>query len=268
MPVLKILLLGACAGLAAGPSRLGAQDVAALLARGDSAYDGFRADDAVHAYTAVLVADSTHYEANWKAARSLVDVAKQITGNADSLKRRRDSLYTVARGYAERALRTDSLRPDGHFALALALGQLSRTRGGKERVRFARIIYDEASRALAMDSTHDGAHHILGAWHAEVKRLSGIQKFFAKTLFGGGFLDRGNWEAAIAHLERAVALRPDYVFHRLELAEVLVDRKRYREAREILASIPPLPQSDVMDAQYQRDADSLAERIRDKEDGR
>lgn len=268
MRLLATLLTCALTGLASRPGTLGAQDVAALLARGDSAYDTFRADDAVRAFAAVLTVDSTHYDANWKAARSLVDVAKQMTGDADSIKRHRDSLYTVARDYAERAVRTDSLRPGGHFALALALGQLSRTRGGKDRVRFARIIFDEASRVLAMDSTHDGAHHILGAWHAEVKRLSGIQKFFAKALFGGGFLDRGNWEAAIAHLERAVALRPDYVFHRLELAEVLVDRKRYTEARELLASIPPLPQSDVMDATYQRDAAALAERIRDKQDGR
>ncbi len=253
------------AALPAAP--LVAQDIPALLARGDSAYDAFDASGAVNAFEAVLALDSSQYDANWKAARSLVDVAKQVTGRDDSLKRRRDSLYTVARGYAERAIRADSTRADGHFALALALGQLSRTRGGKDRVRFAKLIYDEASRAIAIDSTHDGAQHILGAWHAEVKRLSGIQKFFAKTLFGGGFLDRGSWDAAIDHLQRAVALRPDYVFHRLELAEVLVDRKRYSEARELLASIPPLPQSDVMDAQYQRDAAALAERIRDKRDG-
>jgi tetratricopeptide (TPR) repeat protein len=253
--------------LALHPAGLRAQDVNALLAAGDSAYDAYRPVEAVRAFEAVLALDSTRYDANWKAARSMVDIAKQIAGSADSLKRRRDSLYAVARSYAERALRIDSTDAEGHFARALVLGQLSRTRGGKERVRFAKIIFDESSRAVALDSTHDGAHHILGAWHAEVKRLSGIQKFFAKTLFGGGFLDRGSWDEAIAHLQRAVALRPDHVFHRLELAEVLVDRKRYSEARELLASIPPLPQSDVMDAQYQRDAARLAERIRDKRDG-
>ena len=253
--------------LASAPAALGAQDVAALLAAGDSAYDAYRPAEAVGAFTAVLAIDSLRYDANWKAARSMVDIAKQITGKADSLKRQRDSIYARAQGYAERALRVDSTDAAAHFARALVLGQLSRTRGGKERVRFARIIFDEAMRAIALDSTHDGAHHILGAWHAEVKRLSGISKFFAKTLFGGGFLDRGSWEAAIAHLERAVALRPGYVFHRLELAEVLVDRKRYSEARDLLATIPSLPQSDVMDAQYQRDAAALAERIRDKRDG-
>jgi len=263
----RVVLPVLAAGLAVAPAALGAQDVAVLLAAGDSAYDTYRPVEAVRAFEAVLAIDSLRYEANWKAARSMVDIAKQITGGADSLKRRRDSIYTRARAYAERALRIDSTDASAHFARALVLGQQSRTRGGKERVRFAKIIFDEATRAIALDSTHDGAHHILGAWHAEVKRLSGISKFFAKTLFGGGFLDQGSWEAAITHLERAVALRPGYGFHRLELAEVLVDRKRYREARELLATIPSLPQSDVMDAQYQRDAAALAERIRDKRDG-
>ena len=44
-------------------------------------------------------------------------------------------------------------------------------------------------------------------------------------------------------------------------------RRAVDEARDLLATIPPLPQSDVMDAQYQRDAAALAERIRNKRDG-
>ncbi|MGH9259493.1 MAG: tetratricopeptide repeat protein, partial [Acidimicrobiales bacterium] len=155
---------------------------------------------------------------------------------------------------------------DGHFALALVLGRLSRTKGSKERVRFAKVIFDEATRAIEIDSTHDGAHHVLGAWHAEVKRLSGLQRFFAKTLFGGGFLDRGSWDEAVAHLERAVALRPDYIYHRLELAEVYVDRGRYSSARELLVSIEALPVADVLDPQYKEEAAALLGEIRDKKD--
>ena len=252
-----------CAGLLLAPAITAAQDVVALLARGDSAYDHYAPGAAVRAYEAALAHDSTDYDANWKAARSLVDSAKQLPDAQHAL---RDSLYLVARAHAERAVRRDSTRAEGHFALALALGQLSRTRGGKERVRFARMIFDEASRAIAIDSTHDGAHHILGAWHAEVMRLSVIQKFFAKTLFGAGFLNKGSWDDAVRHLERAVALRPSHVFHRLELAEVYVDRKRYSDARELLAAIPPLPLSDVLDPQYQRDAAALAVKIKDRRD--
>ncbi|HXF96748.1 MAG TPA: tetratricopeptide repeat protein [Gemmatimonadales bacterium] len=253
--------------LAAGAGSAGvAQSAADHVAQGDSAHQALRPEAALAHYRAALALDSLDYAANWKAARAIADIAKQITGDADSLKRRRDSLYTVARAYAEAAIRANPDGADGHYALAMVLGRLSRTKGSKERVRFAKLIFDEASRALAIDSTHDGAHHVLGAWHAEVKRLSGFQRFFAKTLFGGGFMDQASWEWAVWHLKNAVAYNPDHIYHRLELAEVLVDLGRFSEARAQLQAIPGLPVRDVMDEEYKREAAALLERIRDKRD--
>jgi thioredoxin-like negative regulator of GroEL len=107
---------------------------------------------------------------------------------------------------------------------------------------------------------------VLGAWHAEVRRLSGVQRFFAKTLFGGGFMNQASWDTAVWHLERAVASRPEHVYHRLELAEVLVDLKRYTQAREQLERIPQLPVRDVLDEQYKREAAELLERIKEEKD--
>jgi tetratricopeptide (TPR) repeat protein len=253
-----------CLSLAAGP--IAAQSAAAHLAIGDSAHLARQPDQALQHYQAALAAEPANYEALWKAARSIADVAKQLTGTADSLKRKRDSLYTVGRDFAERAVRADSLGADGHYALAMVLGRLSRTKGSKERVRFAKIIYEEAARAAALDSLQDGAHHVLGAWHAEVRRLSGVQRFFAKTLFGGGFMSRAAWDSAVVHLRRAVALRPQHIYHRLELADVYIDLDRYTEARELLTSIAGLPVDDVMDPEYQREAVARLAAIREKRD--
>jgi thioredoxin-like negative regulator of GroEL len=99
-----------------------------------------------------------------------------------------------------------------------------------------------------------------------VKRLSGVQRFFAKTLFGGGFMGRASWEWATWHLESAVAFRPTNIYHRLELAEVLVDRERYSAAREQLTTIATLPIGDVLDPQYQREAAALLARVAGKRD--
>src|SRR6059036_2578332 len=230
-----------------------AQSAAQHITEGDSA--GLRHPDVqLKHYQAALALDSLSYEANWKAARAIADIAKQIQGNADSLKHRRDSLYSVGRTYAERAIRADSTRPDGHYALAMVLGRLSRTKGSKERVRYAKIIFDEATRAVQIDSNYDLAHHVLGAWHAEVKRLSGFQRFFAKALFGGGFMDKANWDDAVRHLERAVAIAPAHIYHRLELAEVYTDLGRYSKAREQLQAIAALPVADVQDPQNKEEA--------------
>ncbi len=243
---------------------LAAQTAAEHIALGDSANPFLHPDVALRQYREALALDSLDFAENWKAARAMADIAKQLEG--DSTKDRRDSLYSVGRMYAERALRIDSVHAEGHYVVALVLGRLSRTRGGKERVRFARIIYDEALRAVQIDSTLDGAWHVLGAWNAEVKRLSGFTRFFAKALFGAGFMDKANWDDAQRFLERAVAIRPQHVYHRLELAQVYVDVGKYSRAREQLTTIATLPTGDVMDPTYQRQAANLLADIRDKKD--
>lgn len=259
-----LALLAACA-VASAPISLRAQTAADHIALGDST-GLLHPDVALRHYQAALAADSTNYEANWKAARAIADVAKQIQGNADSLKQRRDSLYSVGRGYAERAVRADSTKADGHYVMAMVLGRQSRTKGSKERVRYAKLIYDQATRAVEINPNHDNAHHVLGAWNAEVKRLSGFQRFFAKALFGGGFMSKANWDDAVDHLERAVAIHPDYIYHRLELAEVYTDIGQYSKAREQLEAIANLPVADVLDAQHKADAAALLNEIKNKSD--
>src|SRR5947207_15169178 len=207
-----------------GPARAQTHPtVAEHLVLGDSAHAALAPAQALQHYRAALAADSTNYAALWKAGRELVDIAKQVAGTDDSSKHLRDSLYTAARAYGEAAVRVNPAGADGHFTVGQALGRLSRTKGGKERVHFARIIYDEGMKAIELDSTHDGAYHLIGAWHAEVKRLSWIQRKAAALLFGGGFLAKGNWHDAQAYLEKAVALDPRKIFHRLELGEVYID---------------------------------------------
>ena len=262
---MRFLFLFAACAVVSAPVSLRAQTAADHIALGDSA--GLRHPDvALRHYQAALAADSTNYEANWKAARAIADVAKQLQGNADSLKNRRDSLYSVGRGYAERAIRADSTKADGHYVMAMVLGRLSRTKGSKERVRYAKLIFDEATRAVEINPNHDNAHHVLGVWNAEVKRLSGFQRFFAKALFGGGFMSKANWDDAVDHLERAVAIHPDHIYHRLELAEVYADIGQNSKAREQLTIIATLPLADVLDGQYKEEAANLLTHIKDAKD--
>ncbi|UCG87052.1 MAG: hypothetical protein JSW71_00455 [Gemmatimonadota bacterium] len=239
-----------------------AQTVAQHVATGDSLYDAMKPAEAREQYRAALFIDAADYEALWKFTRAQVDVAKQLVAEEDGDERER--LYNDAWIYAAEVVRVDSTGPDGHFMLAQVLGRLSRTKGGEDRVRFGRQIYESAALTLELDSLHDGAHHVMGAWHAEVKRLSGITKFFAKTFLGGGFLSRASWDSAVVHLGRAVQLKPDYIFHRLELAEVYLDLEEYAGAREQLQRLQELPNTDVMDWSYKETAARLLEEIREK----
>jgi tetratricopeptide (TPR) repeat protein len=234
------------------------QEIEYHLAVGDSLSGRLQPQGALLHYEMALALDSAFYPALWKAAGAWIDIAKQIP---DDLARIRDSLYLLARDYAQKAIRADSEGADGYFMLAQALGRLARTRSGKERVRFGRMVYDAAARALELNPDHDGAHHVLGAWHAEAKRLSGFTRLFAQLFLGADFLGRASWDSAAFHLERAVALRPNYIFHRLELAQIYLDQGRREEARAQLERIAALPVGDVLDPQHKAEAERLRRRL-------
>jgi tetratricopeptide (TPR) repeat protein len=243
-------------------ARLDAQGVRDHVALGAAAMQVHDLSTALAHYEAALALDSMAYEPNWRAAIVLLDQGEQIP---DSLKSpERDSLYARAERLARRAVEADSLGADGHFALAAAVGRASLTMGKKERIRRARIIRDEAQRTIALAPRHDGAYHILGRWNAEIMRLSGLSRFFAKNMLGAGIFGEASWDGAISNMEHAVALDPGRLYHRLELAEIYVDRKRYDDARTQLAELEALPDREIMDSVYRREAEALARRIAKK----
>jgi tetratricopeptide (TPR) repeat protein len=252
-----VILLGL--GASAPVSAQGVKDHVAL---GTAALQVHDLGTALAHYEAALAIDSTAYEANWRASIVLLDQGEQIPDSRKSPAR--DSLYARAERLARRAVAADSLGADGHFALAAAVGRASLTMGKKERIRRARVIRDEAERTIALDPRHDGAYHILGRWNAEIMRLSGLSRFFAKTVLGGGIFSQASWDGAISNMEHAVALDPGRLYHRLELAEIYVDRKRYDDARDQLTEVAALPDREIMDSVYRRDAAMLQQRIAKK----
>jgi FimV-like protein len=108
---------------------------------------------------------------------------------------------------------------------------------------------------------------VLGRWNAEIMRLSGIQKFFARTFLGARIFNEASWEGAIGNLEKAVELNPRRPFHRLDLATVYIDRHRYADARAQLEEVVRLPPLDYGDEDHQREAAALLRSIEGRADG-
>lgn len=241
------------------PGRARGQDLPALLARGIAAVQALDPHGAADAFETILSHDSLNAEANWRASLALIDIAKQTPEEQPSVTR--DSLYGVAEVYARRAVRLAPEEPNGHFALAMALGKTALTVSWRQRTKYAVEIRKEALRTLELDPRHNGAMHVLGRWNAEVERLSNVEEFVARKFLGAGVFEEASWAEATRHLEAAVALRPTYIYHRLILAKIYIDLKRYDAARAQLAAIPGLPTTDVMDHAYRAEAASLLTRI-------
>lgn len=241
-----------------------APDSAGDLAAGRAAFDARDPETALQDFERVLSADSSSSEANWRAALALITLG---LATPDSVKSpERDSLYARAERYARRAVAADSLDAEAHFVLARAIGQSALTKSEGQRIRLAADIRREALRAIELDPRHDGAYHVLGRWNAEIMRLSGFSRFVARNFLGAGIFGQASWDAAIGNLERAVEIDPERIIHRLDLAGVYVDRKRYDDARRELSTLDTLPIRDFNDARYKADAAALRSRIASKRD--
>jgi tetratricopeptide (TPR) repeat protein len=236
-----------------------AQQVADHVAMGIAANEAHDLRTALQHFQVALDQDSSNYDANWRGALTLLDLSEQIPGAAKG--KERDSLYSMAERYAARAVAANPQGADGHFALAAAVGRASLALPTEERIRRAGVIRNEALRTIELNPRHDGAYHIMGLWNAEIMRLSGISRFFARNFLGAAVFKKASWNKAITNMQKAVELDPGRIYHHLELARIYADRKRQAEAETQLHAVESLPAREIMDSMYKREGAELRRRL-------
>ncbi len=237
----------------AQPTPSGAGQPGDHLAQGDRAHAARDVAAALRHYEAALAADPKSYEAAWKASGAAIELGEF---NEDAAER--SDLYARAERYARQAVSANPGDAEGHFSLARAIGRNALTMGTRDRVKFANEVRKEALAALETNPKHPGALHVLGMWNAEIMRLSGPARFFAKNLLGGKTFGEASWDGARRYMEEAVAVEPDRITHRLDLAGVYADIGETAKAREQLEWIARATPKDYNDANYKRVA---AERL-------
>ena len=254
---LRALTVLAVLALAASAPIVRAQSAVEHVALGDRERDAHNAAAALRHYESALAAEAREatlrYTTLWKASLVAVDAGEA----APDVDRRRE-LYRLGERYARRAVETNPDDAEGHFALARALGRTALSRGRRERVKYAAEVRAQALDALRLDPRHAGALHVMGVWNAEVMRLNGMERFMARNFLGGRVFGTASWKEAQRYLEQAVAIEPDRLVHRLDLAEIYADVGNNAKAREQIDAIARAPVSAAGDARYKREAEQLA----------
>lgn len=145
-----------------------------------------------------------------KIARQYSDLTVELTAGDE-----RRQAVERALDYSQRAVTMDPSNAEGVLSLAVCYGKLALYGGTREKVELSRLVRIKAERALALDADYAWAHHLLGRWHYEVSDLGSVARFVVRLIYGG--LPNASTSDAVRHLERAVALEPDQLQHRLEL---------------------------------------------------
>jgi tetratricopeptide (TPR) repeat protein len=243
---MRTLLLVAAFSLTSAPLAAQAND---HLVRGDEAYVALRPVEALAHYEAAVAQDSTGYDALWKACRSLADLAEY-----EGDKAKRADMYERAERFARLAVAANPDDAEAYFHLARALGRVALSHGPKARVKYGKAVREQALEALRLDPDHPGALHVMGMWHAEVRRLPGIARFFAKSFLGGQVFGSARWDEAVRLLARAVEVDPQRLAHHLDLARIYRDTDQPEQARVHYQHVIDGAATDYNDAQYKREA--------------
>ena len=218
----------------------GADSFDALVARGLEAERLERPGEAKEAFLAADRLRPNDPVLLQKIARQLSD----MTFVEDDVEVR-GQLAREALEYASRAYELDPQSPEIVLSLAIIHGKLGIYAGVGDKVRYARKIKGYAEEALALKPDYAWAHHVLGQWHCSVAELGSAKRFFASLLFGG--LPAASVAEGIQHLERAVALAPDEVVHRVELGFAYRQVDRVAEAHEQWHVALSLPERGLED---------------------
>ena len=221
-----------------------------LIKKGDQLFDQFDNNGAMGAYLKVLNLDSMNYEANWKLARTLVDIGETKTGDE------RADLYKQGEKYARKAVAIDSTGSKGHLELSVALGRVALDASAKERIRMSKEIKKEVDLALKYDPNDDIALHVLGRWNRKIANLSWIEETFA-NMFLGGVPDEASDENAVKCFKRAIELKPGYINHYLELGITYEMMGMDKEAAEAFNKVLELPETHFKDKVYKAQAKEL-----------
>lgn len=191
---------------------------------GDAYYAQFNDEKALEAYLRAVEIDPANYEALWKTARALVDVADSLPAKDPTTPEKQKKMYLQAEEYAQKAVKVNPDDTWGHFFLSAALGKRALLLGKKEQVQMSRRVKAEIEKAIELDPRNDLAYHALGRWHRRMAEIGGVKRALGGLLYGD--IPRGTFEEAEKYLKKAVELRPDYTNHYLELGRTYLAMKK------------------------------------------
>lgn len=212
-----------------------------LLVSGDSLYELNQYAASAEFYREACFADSGRFESFWKLGRSLNLEGETVPRDSQLV------IFEEARDAEKRALELKEDDADAHFQLARALGKIALFKGIFKSVGLAKQVRNECLRALELDSLHDGAWHILGRWNREVGKKS---KLFRVPLGLGA----ANKEDAVAFMQKAIELNPDYINHHLEMGITYKTYKKKEKARSEFEKCLELPAQRPLDEKYKTEA--------------
>ena len=230
-----------------------------LISKGDSLYSQSDMQNALNYYEQAYSIDSSDYYLLFKLTRVCNDLGEYYYELHDE-----DSSEIVVYEGVDFAERFSSLYPDSakvYTYLAWSYGNQALFEGGKEKIKLAHKIKDNATKAISMDSTDYLPYLILGIYNRQIGALGWFERLFANTFFGD--VPEGSFEESEKLMLKALELQPGIVIAAFHLS--LTYKEMGEEEKEIvmLKKVLELPNLNFRDTFAKRKAKERLEDLLD-----
>jgi tetratricopeptide (TPR) repeat protein len=191
----------------------------------------------------------------------LVKIARQYAFRMSELEKKTDQIQAgrTALRYAERAVALAPNQCDPHLSVAICWGKLTPLLGNKEKIAASKQIKSSAERAVKLNPRDDYAWHLLGRWHQALANTGSATRAIAKLIYGE--LPAASNEEAVACFEKAIALNPARLIHKVELGRTYAMMGRHVEARKLIQQGLAMPNVEKDDADTKRRGRATLEEI-------
>lgn len=200
-----------------GLATASADDCNASIKKGLSHFANFHLgagefQSGVNSYLEAAKSPECAYEAYWRLADLYLCRGASLSGKKDKLEH-----FETGVQYANKAIKTDASKKEGHFYYCVNTGSIVEIDGVMKNILKVRGLKKANDKALAIDPNYAPALVVDGRFDID---LPGI--------FGGSN------EEGEAKLKKAIQLEPNYETPYVELAAYYIKSKRYDEAEALL----------------------------------
>lgn len=141
----------------------------------------FQVNAALEKYEAFLKNNPNHVGALTHASRIYSNIGGRMKEDLLELKKKN---LAKAKDLGFKAVALDPQDKEARLAYVISLGLLSEVAGSpREKIRDAKIIYEQANAILAIDSTFSAAYFVLGKWHFELAKLNWMEQLACDVFF-------------------------------------------------------------------------------------
>ncbi|MGE5861395.1 MAG: tetratricopeptide repeat protein [Ignavibacteria bacterium] len=213
------------------------------LKAGDDFYKKFDIQNAAGNYEKAYKIEPDNYNAMLKLAKIYNDIGEDFyeKRNKEESERYIRKAVEIAELFKEKY--PDSA--DAYAYIAMSYGNLALYEGGKEKVKLAKKIEENAKKSIEIDSTRYLPYIILGIYYRQISNLSWVERLFADTFYGD--VPEGSYEQSLGMFRKVLQISPGMITATFQIALVYRDMDNEEMEKKFLKKVLTLPVHDFRD---------------------